>query len=383
MRKLAIIAFLISILLTYPQGLLAMEVGGQVDILWSGVFQGDGHFDSELTESLDLELFLPPLASSEVRYEFLVTKPLQGLFSDNEVSYFTKKLYIKYRSEHFHLTLGRQPISWSFGSLLNPVDYTLGAVALDEESNSKYTDALEIYIPVNWNSSVDMVVSFPGGFDLALNQVKWGARGRLGIKGFDVTLNYVQEPASSGAERGDSTGTLGLPSGSSSRLFPRHRVGATLKGDIGGFGIYGSVGRYFEEGMESSTSYLVGADYSYDLDYLTKITLQVEYLGLQPDSLEAGLKTSLLKMNPSDTRLNLLMGRVSYPLDEFSSISLLTMVNANDGSLVVGPSYQTVLPYNLELTLGGLVAIGREDTLFAPGGLMPHAAVSLGLSYAF
>lgn len=383
MRKLAIIAFLISILLTYPQGLLAMEVGGQVDILWSGVFQGDGHFDSELTESLDLELFLPPLASSEVRYEFLVTKPLQGLFSDNEVSYFTKKLYIKYRSEHFHLTLGRQPISWSFGSLLNPVDYTLGAVALDEESNRKYTDALEIYIPVNWNSGVDMVVSFPGGFDPALNRVKWGTRGRLGIKGFDVTLNYVQEPASSGAERGDSTGTLGLPSGSSSRLFPRHRVGATIKGDIGGFGIYGSVGRYFKEGMESSTSYLVGADYSYDLDYLTKITLQVEYLGLQPDSLEAGLKTSLLKMNPSDTRLNLLMGRVSYPLDEFSSISLLTMVNANDGSLVVGPSYQTVLPYNLELTLGGLVAIGREDTLFAPGGLMPHAAVSLGLSYAF
>ncbi|NMB45649.1 MAG: hypothetical protein GX998_04475 [Firmicutes bacterium] len=383
MRKLAVIAFFISVLFTYPQGLLAMEVGGQVDILWSGVFQGGGHFDGELTESLELELFLPPLASSEVRYGFLVTKPLQGLLRDNEASYFTKKLYIKHRFEHFHLTLGRQPISWSFGSLLNPVDYTLGAVALDEESSSKYTDALEIYIPVNWNSGVDMVVSFPGGFDPAFNQLKWGARGRFGIKGFDVTFNYVQEPSSTGAGRGDSTGTLGLASSFPSVLFPRHRVGATLKGDIGGFGVYGSVGRYFEEGMQSSTSYLVGADCSYDVDYFTKITMQAEYLGLQPDSLDADLKASLLKMNPSDTRLDLLLGRVSYPLDEFASISLLAVVNANDGSLVVGPSYQGVLPYNLELTLGGIVAIGREDTLFAPGGLIPRAAVSLGLSYAF
>ena len=383
MRKLVIIAFLISILLTYPQGLLAMEAGGQVDILWSGVFQSDGVFDNELTESLDLELFLPPLASSEVRYEFLVTKPLQGLFSGNEASYFTKKLYIKHRFEHFHLTLGRQPISWSFGSLLNPVDYTLGAVALDEESNSKYTDALEIYIPVNWNSGVDMVVSFPGGVDPAFKQTKWGVRGRFGIKGFDVTLNYVQEPSSSGAGRGDSDGSLGFPGGFLGELIPRKRVGVTAKGDIGGFGVYGSVGRYFEEGLESSTSYLVGADYSYDLDYFTKITMQVEYLGLQPDSLDAGLKASLLKMDPSDTRLDLLMGRVSYPLDEFSSISLLTVMNANDGSLVVGPSYQSVLPYSLELTLGGFVTIGRENALFAPGGLMPRAAVYVGLSYAF
>lgn len=360
-----------------------MEAGGQVDILWSGVFQSDGVFDNELTESLDLELFLPPLASSEVRYEFLVTKPLQGLFSGNEAPYFTKKLYIKHRFEHFHLTLGRQPISWSFGSLLNPVDYTLGAVALDEESNSKYTDALEIYIPVNWNSGVDMVVSFPGGVDPAFKQRKWGVRGRFGIKGFDVTLNYVQEPSSSGAGRGDSDGSLGFPGGFLGELIPRKRVGVTAKGDIGGFGVYGSVGRYFEEGLESSTSYLVGADYSHDLDYFTKITMQVEYLGLQPDSLDAGLKASLLKMDPSDTRLDLLMGRVSYPLDEFSSISLLTVMNGNDGSLVLGPSYKSVLPYSLELTLGGFVTIGRENALFAPGGLMPRAAVYVGLSYAF
>ena len=77
--------------------------------------------------------------------------------ADEEAEYFTKKLYLKNRFDNFHLTVGRQPISWSFGSLLNPVDYTLGAVALDEESSSKYTDAVLVYVPINWNSGVDIV----------------------------------------------------------------------------------------------------------------------------------------------------------------------------------------------------------------------------------
>ena len=47
------------------------------------------------------------------------------------------------------------------------------------------------------------------------------------------------------------------------RVLPRQRVGMTVKGDVGDFGLYGAVGRYFEEGIETSMSYLVGADYSF------------------------------------------------------------------------------------------------------------------------
>ena len=373
MRKSLILTFIVLVGLAFPNGVLAMEAGGKAEILWSGVSLRDGEFERELTESVNLELFVPPLGGSELRYEFLVTKPVQGLLSGEEAQYFTKKLYIKHRTEHFHLTLGRQPISWSFGSLLNPVDYTLGAVALDKESSSKYTDALEVYFPVDWNSGVDLVASFPQGFAADDDEMKWGLRGRVGIKGYDLTMNYVREAKVAKAQ--GALDYLVSP-------LPRQRVGLTAKGDVGGLGVYGALGYFFEEGMESDWSYLTGADYSYELGYDTKITMQLEYLGLGLKSLEPSLRAGLLKTNGRDERLDMLVGRVGYPIDDFSQVSLLTLVSLDDGSLIVIPSYQNTLPGNIDLKLGYSAFCGEEDTLFG-STMMPRSIVSVGLSYAF
>jgi len=373
MRKPLVLIFILLVGLAFPHGVLALEAGGKVEMLWSGISLSDGEFESELTESVNLELFLPPLGESELRYEFLVTKPVQGLLSGEKAHYFTKKLYLKHRTEHFHLTLGRQPISWSFGSLINPVDYTLGAVALDKESSSKYTDALEVYIPLDWNSGVDLVASFPQGFAADGDEMKWGIRGRTGIRGYDLTMNYVGE-----AKVGKAQGALDY----FASFLPRQRVGLTAKGDVGDLGVYGALGYYFDEGRESDRAYLVGADYSYNLDYNTKITMQLEYLGLDLRSLNPSQRAEFLKMDGRDERLDMLVGRVGCPIDDFSQVSLLTMVNLDDGSLIVSPSYQNTLPGNMDLNIGYSAFWGKEDALFG-STLMPRSVMSVGLSYAF
>ncbi|MGI6567641.1 MAG: hypothetical protein ACOX3I_10070 [Limnochordia bacterium] len=378
MRKFAVTVTMLLIMflwVAFPGGALAVELGGELQVLWQGALLDDGEFDSDLTESLDLELFLPPLGSSEVRYGFVVTKPLQGLLADEEASCFTKKLYLKHRFDDFHFTVGRQPVSWPFGSLLNPVDYTLGAVALDEETSSKYTDAVLVYVPINWNSGLDIVGSFPSGFAGDLDQLKWGVRGRWGIHGYDLTVNYVQE-----AKKSPPGDLLGSFVGS---IFPSRRVGMTVKGDVGSLGVYGAVGHYFDEDMESSMGYLAGADYSYNLDYWTKITLQLEYLRLELNSLTPEQRADLLKLEGSDRTLDLLVGSANYPIDDFSSLSLMTLVNLDDQSLVLSPVYRNTLPGDLELTLAASLFLGREDALFAPGPMVPKAALTAGLSYAF
>ena len=194
----------------------------------------------------------------------------------------------------------------------------------------------------------------------------------------------MQEAASSEG-MGFGAATTSSPGDLFGGLFPRQRMGATVKGDIGNLGVYGALGRYFEcDGTTtSSMGYLLGADYSYDLDYFTKITMQLEYLGMELNSLAPSIKTQFLKMDPSDNRLDLLMGRVSYPIDDFSTASVVSMVNLYDGSLLLGPSYKSTLGGDIDLVLAGSVLMGKEDTLFGPGGLMPQATVSVGLSYAF
>lgn len=357
---------------------LAMEAGGKVDVSVSAELQSDGSFDCEVTESLDLELFAPPLGdNTEVRVDFLVIRPLQDLFVDNESTYFAKKLYIRHRGEHFHLTVGRQPVSWSFGSLLNLVDYTLGAETLTEDSTSKYIDAIGVYIPVNWNSGVDAVLSFPQGFTTETKEMKWGVRGRFGVRGCDLTVSYVREAEA--AARG--TGSNGLAAFAS--LFPRQRLGVTLKGDIGNVGVYGAFGHYFDNGVQSSQSYLAGLDYSHSIDYFRKLTLQLEYLGIQLGNLGQIVGAGMLNLREDDHQLDLLAANVNCPIDDFSSVSLVTMVSLDDGSFLITPTYRNTLPANVDLTIGITALLGKDGGLFAPSGLLPKAVLSVGLGCAF
>jgi hypothetical protein len=333
-KMLLLIVVVLLLIIVFSIQTLAIEAGGEFKVLFSGVLSDDGSLETEIKESLNLELFFPRIANNEIRYAFRIDKPLQNLLSGNEVSYFASKLYLRHRFDHFHLTLGRQPISWSFGSLLNPVDYTLGAVTLDEENDSKYTDALELYIPVNWNSGLSIVTSFPDGFSDQFEEMKWGIRGRMGLEGYDLTLNYVKE-------------TINMPG---------ERIGFTIKGDIGDLGVYGALGHYF---ANSSNSYLIGSDYSYNLNYYTKINMQLEYSG--------------------NERLSLLTGSVNYPLDDFSSISLVTMVNLEDGSFIFIPGYQNTLPGNIDLNINGSIFMGKEDSLSGS----PQAVTAISISYPF
>lgn len=367
MRKFAVVLFLVLCGILAATPAWAVEAGGRVKFAYSGTWVENGDFNDELNDHLDLELYLPPVGKTELSYAFRVGAPFQGLLAGEESTYFTKKLYLKHRFSRFHLTVGRQPVSWSFGSMLNPVDYTLGAEALEEESDSKFTDAVEAYIPLNWNSGLTLVASFPTGFDFEMKKLKWGVRGRFGVKGYDLTINYVQEPETAGPG-GHGQGWPGLPP------FPRQRVGLTFKGDLGPIGVYGAYGRYFGGEPAQSNSYLLGVDYSYNVDYYRKLTMQLEYLGLDGGNL-AQLLGPLIMMGSGKERTNLLTGTLAYPIDDFSVFSLTAIASLGGDKYLVMPSYQNTLPGNIDLDLNCAFYL-RESKL-------ESTSIAVGLSYSF
>jgi hypothetical protein len=212
--------------------------------------------------------------------------------------------------------------------------------------------------------------------------MKWGVRGRTGVEGYDVTLNYVKEPDVNQQSVANTNQQItDNPFNNISSLIPNQRLGLTVKGDLRDLGIYAAFGHYFAEGIDSS-SYILGADYSYNLNYYTKVNMQLEYLGLELNNLDPVLSASL-NMGTGNKRLDLLSGSLSYPIDDFSSISLLTMANLDDSSLIIIPTYQNTLPGNIDLTLNSSFFLGEKDGLFAPSPLMPKAITSISLSYPF
>ena len=361
------ILFIILFLLGSISSSAKLDIGGELAVSLINIIDNEGNITVYPQGSLDLELFIPSFYDNQIKSQiYLYTNPTTG-----QLDFMFKKLYFKHSFDKMQLTVGRQPISWSFGSMLNPVDFTLGAMVMDEETGAKYQDAIEAYIPLNWNSSVSLVAAFPE----ASQDIKWGLRGRTMIEGYDLTLNYVREPEI------DFMGTI-IPAS--------QRIGLTAKGDLGPIGVYGALGYYFKDNDDGDFAYLIGGDYSYFFEAGNKIYFQLEYLSMKKDNLFsilgpyfAGNVTHNLNEN-----IGLILGMANYEIDEFSQINLMAISSINDGSMIIMPGYRNQLSNSLSFNLSTAIYFGKEDTLFGPNvseGTQQRAKgmISIGFTYSF
>ncbi len=343
-----------------------VEIGGELNMVLSGVLFRESEALVYPQGSLDLELYIPPFDNNQIKSAvYLYTNPTTG-----QLDFMFKKLYLKHKFDKLQLTVGRQPISWSFGSMLNPVDFTLGSVVMDEEAGSKYQNAIEAYYPINWNSSIAAIAAFPNGFE----NVKWGLRGRTMLEGYDLTLNYVREPKENSAE-----------------IIPvSQRIGFSAKGDLGPFGVYSAIGYNFEDINSGDFSFLAGGDYSYYFESGSKIYFQLEYLFIKEKRLSSLLGSLALLDNAMDleSNTNLLLTRTSYNINEFSAISLFTISSLNDFSTIIMPNYSNQISNSLTFNCNFAYFSGKENTLFGPGligGIQekPKMSIEAGFIYSF
>lgn len=337
-----------------------ITLGGQLNASLTGFYDNQIGFGYLPQANLDLELLFPRWGNNEIRCA-------GNLYTDTvnaKLDFFWKRLYWKHRFDDFHFTIGIQPISWSFGSLLNPVDYSLGAVALEEDYSAKFQNAIEIYYPVNWHTSLSLVASSQG----SLQDTKLGLRGRTLLNDFDITIHFVQEKLIA-AEPG------------------QQRFGITAKGDIGKYGVYGALGYYRDE--KNSFSLLAGADYSYFFQEGNRLYLQAEYLNIPPNLLSQ-ITGSLMteQLDSQDKNIHLLAGNATYQIDEFSSIGLTSLCNISDGSYLFMPGYTNQLSTSTILKIqSGIVINTKNETksssLLSGFGTPSRLFIELGVSYAF
>lgn len=369
---------LIAVTLIFSNVVIAeVTIGGELKATATGSFLESGEITSDLSESLDLELFIPSMGETDLKVQFVLNNPETVSIDGSSKRINFKKLYLKQKFNDFHLTIGRQPISWSFGSILNPVDFTLGAVAMDQETISKYQDAVELYYPINWNSSFALIAADHKYSD----DFKWGVRGRTGYQGYDLTLNYVKEPATNNPLSSILPIAGLIDSGSGGQALSMDRVGFTAKGDLGVIGAYTSLGYYKLEGLaKPSYSYLFGGDYSFTYNYDKQIAMQAEYLALQDEELINTLESSG-EFDDIGNTLDLFLGNISYPIDDFSSLSLFTMISLEDGSTVLIPFYENQLPGNIKLSLSSNIFISDDQEMLSAQGV--KAGYQLSLSYVF
>ncbi|MCF8000591.1 MAG: hypothetical protein K9K76_01850 [Halanaerobiales bacterium] len=316
----------------------------------------------EIYDSINLEF-----SSDNTAFEIDVMHNL----TKNELDMTLKKAYFRKKIMGSNITIGKQPISWSFGSLINTTDYSLGAEALNEETSAKYVNGVKIDYPFNWYSSLSLVREFNSEYDY-----KYGFRGRTLINDYDVSVNWVDQKSNNS---------------------DLSRWGLTLKGDISNTGVYGSYTHvnYKTTNFEINTEgYMVGADYSYFLNqgYGNRLYLQGEYhlleknegLNVLLNSLAgAGVAIPPSKISNEEKYFKVFLSNINYNINDFSSIGFFTITSLEDGSTALIPNYRNQLTNNTTLKVNLSYLSGSSDEVFSGGNRLPGVVCNIELSYAF
>ncbi len=336
----------IIVLLTGSENSRAIQVGGKVE-LESGLFYQDD-VRANFAGQGELEFYLPETRKLDTR---LVLRARLGEGSP-EVG--IKYLYLRYHLENGHFTLGRQPVSWSYGAIMNPLGFGFGIEGLAGESVTPEVNALRYFHSLGNGSSLQLVLGFPEGLTAQpLDRLAIGARVRAPLPGHDFGLVLTDRPLWTGSGPGEDN------------LF---RAGFSYSGDLGPVGVYGAFGYYRLRSAEIDDLVgQVGVDYSWKVgpEYEEKdVYLQAEYLRFFKEELGPVLlmqvgegngfmpEANVQQAEPVDIQ-DMLVGNLSMEIDPFSQAGLALITETREWLLALIPYYQTDLGGGVELRLEG------------------------------
>jgi len=307
----------------------------------------------------ELELFLPTTDKNEPR---LV---LQGLLASNGDSRLgIKYMYLRRKQNWGNITIGRQPISWAYGSLINPLDFGFGIDDLAMQTITPGADGLSFFRPFGNRKSMQFVLSWRHAHTAEPIKLDLGARLRMPRQGYDLSLNLAHQHYILGT--------------SEDELF---RSGLTYSSDLNKLGIYGALGynRLLQSGEEDLVVQ-IGFDHSWMMGrYERKMAfLQVEYLRFVFDNLnlstlaalsspldagDSGMSPGFAAINSMMQANDLLIINLNIQLDSFTSLGSAFMLETSDLNIILTPYYLVDLGGELELRLDASLMLDEDQEL--------------------
>ncbi|HLV09938.1 MAG TPA: hypothetical protein VKY40_07010, partial [Halanaerobiales bacterium] len=371
--------FLLIFVLFFIKTAAAVEIGGNIEMDYT--LQGNGDISSIWQGGAELEFYLPESSDLIPR---CVLKIDAG-----EGKTALKYLYLRRKGENYRLTLGRQPISWAYGSVINPFNYGFAVEGLGGETTTLAVDGLNYTYLLGQGRRLEFAVDYPQNvFDSArgftAEKMGTGFRLRLPAAGLDFNLQAVSCPVEEPLiYNNENFGIL-------THRF--NRAGLTFKKDFDDFALYGAGGYYLftldnADNIDDIILQL-GFDSSFYLGefHQNKVFIQGEYmrfvnnelnlgnlmaLGSGVDSISTAETGTAEAVLPLITARDLLILNLDYQRDMFSSIGLALMAETEQGAAALMPYLREDLGGGLEFRLqGSFLYDGKEE-------ITPGAGINL------
>ena len=328
----------------------AMDIGGELE-LQAGVRHTDS-WTTDLQGQVLLELYLPETPPFSTRFA------AEGFLGSEQSDWRFKYLYLRWQGDNGQVTVGRQPVAWGYGSMLNPLGYGIDIQGLAGQSVVPAVDGIRYVHSLGSGRRLELVVDLPEGLtEQGLETLGYGGRLRWPKLGQDLSFNISSQP-------------MFLPLGPDGAVVRERllRTGVTYRGDAGPIGLYGALGYVrLLEAEEHDILLQVGLDTSWQWgsEYQSRpVILQAEYLRFMHSRLYPGL---LLQWNPEQLEQDaaeehtpeavavndLLLLNLVVEWDYFTQFGAALMMPVGPGPKTLAPYYVTDLGGDVQLRLQG------------------------------
>lgn len=232
------------------------------------------------------------------------------------------------------VTVGRQRIAWGAGFVWNPTDllnpFNPAAIELGEKAGS---DAAYVNVPLGPFSRIEAAVA-PGR---RRGQSSVAVRAGTNWREYDVSVM-------GGSFRDDWV------------------LGGDFAGYVGNAGFRGEAAYTWKDGGRTYLRAILNADYNFPGGYYVLVEVYFNGQGTR-DKTDYDL-TALLAGETFNLAKEYAAGSVAKALTPLFSAALYSLVNLDDQSALVGPSFGYSLAENLELAAGAYFFVGASDTEF-------------------
>ena len=262
------------------------------------------------------------------------------------------------------LIVGKQRIAWGTGYLWNPTDvfnpFALAFAVAEEERRG--IDAMRIQIPLGIASGVEGVVLTDKEWN-ALEKSKKGIKARTNIGMYDLSLSYV------------ALGDEGF------------QFGFDTAGELFGLGVRSEIA--WVNTAEASDYFKAIFGWNYTFENGLGIDMEYFYNGLGKKNKADYDWSGFFAGDIYQLGMDYIYFGLNYMIDEITDIRLSFLVNADDSSFMVYPSYSRNIFENVDLSLEALLVGGEEGGEFNPSsaedasGFLGSNMLFLKVRYSF
>lgn len=311
---------------------------------------------------IDARLFPNVNLHLEPEYNLLIRSqdmPISGISGLDQLVW--DRSYLRIGFPQADLTVGKQRVAWGAGYLWNPTDvfnpFSL-SFAVEEEQEAE-PEAVRLEIPLGEASGIDAFVV--SGHEW--HETKKGIRGITNLGMYDLSVSAVD------------LGKGGF------------QLGFDTTGELFELGVRSEIALISPAGEDRYVQYVLGWNYTFENGW--GVDTEYFYNGRgkrNKDNYDWG---ALNDGEISQLGMDYLYFGVNKLLDEITGIRGSVLLNADDLSFILYPSYTRNIFQNVDLSLEALLSIGEKGTEYNPtdtqdpDGFMGSNMVFLKVRYSF